>query len=94
MTPKSLEGGTEMATSAANERQELAQRTSDGIQVTLLWTKSTNAITIVVIDSHFAEQLEFAVDGRSALDAFNHPYAYAAAHRARNAPASQLAATR
>jgi len=25
-----------------------------------------------------AEQLEFEVDGSAALDAFNHPYAYAA----------------
>ena len=73
-----------MTTSAANVRRELAQRTSDGIEVTLLWTKSTNVITIAVIDSHSGEELEFDVDGTSALDAFNHPYAYAAADRVRS----------
>ena len=73
-----------MATSAANVRRELAQRTSDGIEVTLLWTKSTNVITIAMIDSHSGEELEFDVDGTSALDAFNHPYAYAAADRVRS----------
>ena len=73
-----------MTRSAANERRELAQRTSDGIEVTLLWTKSTNVITIAVIDSHSGEELEFEVGGTSALDAFNHPYAYAAADRVRS----------
>ena len=73
-----------MATSAGNVRRELAQRTSDRIEVTLLWTKSTNVITIAVIDSHSGEELEFDVDGTSALDAFNHPYAYAAADRVRS----------
>jgi hypothetical protein len=84
ITPRSLEGGTEMVTSATSERRELAQRTSDGIEVTLLWTKSTNVITIAVIDTHSAEELEFEVDGASAVDAFKHPYAYAAADRVRS----------
>jgi hypothetical protein len=84
ITPRSLEGGSEMTTSAANERRELAQRTSDGIEVTLLWSESTNAITIAVIDSHSAEEIEFEVDGSSALDASNHPYAYAATDRVRS----------
>jgi hypothetical protein len=73
-----------MVTSATCERRELAQRTSDGIEVTLLWTKSTNVITIAVIDTHSAEELEFEVDGASALDAFKHPYAYDAADRVRS----------
>jgi hypothetical protein len=68
-----------MTTSRATEQRELAQRTSDGIEVTLLWTKPTNVVTVAVIDSHSAEELEFKVDGRLALDAFYHPYAYAGA---------------
>jgi hypothetical protein len=83
-----------MTTSATTGRRELAQRTSDGIEVTLLWTESTNVITIAVIDSRSADELEFEVDGTSALDAFNHPYAYAATHRAHSADAPRLAATR
>ena len=83
-----------MVTSATNERRELAQRTSDGIEVTLLWTESTNVITIAVIDTRSAVVLEFEVDGTAALDAFNHPYAYAATQRAHSARAPRLAATR
>ena len=83
-----------MTTSATTGRRELAQRTSDGIEVTLLWTESTNVITIAVIDTRSAEELEFEVDGAFALDAFNHPYAYAATHRAHSADAPRLAATR
>jgi hypothetical protein len=88
ITLRSFEGGPEMATSAATERRELAHRTGDGIEVTLLWTKSTNRIAIAVADSHSGEELEFEVDGSRALDAFNHPYAYAAAVRAHSAPAT------
>ena len=67
-----------MATSAAIEQRELAHRLDNGIEVTLLWTESTNTVTIVVIDTHSDEELEFEVEGSRALDAFNHPYAYAA----------------
>ena len=77
-----------MATSTATERRELAHRTGDGIEVTLLWTKSTNMIAIAVADTHSGEGLEFEVDGSRALDAFNHPYAYAATVRAHSAPAT------
>jgi hypothetical protein len=93
IAPMSFEGGAEMATSTT-ERRELAQRTADGIEVTLLWTESTNAVTIAVIDSHSAEELEFEVDASCALDAFNHPYAYAAAQGVRTAPATRLATAR
>lgn len=67
-----------MTATAFSERRELAHRTGDGIAVTLFWTKSTDRVTIAVFDSHIDERLEFDVSGRDALDAFNHPYAYAA----------------
>jgi hypothetical protein len=68
-----------MITTAFTERRELAHRTSDGIEVTLFWSKATDRVTIAVLDSHSEESLEFDVDGSAALDAFTHPYAYAAA---------------
>ena len=34
-----------MTTTARPERRELAHRTSDGIEVTLFWTKATNSVT-------------------------------------------------
>ena len=70
-------------TTAFVERRELAHRTSDGIEVTLFWSKATNRVTIAVLDSHFDERLEFDIDGSAALDAFNHPYAYATTHACR-----------
>src|SRR5947209_17560184 len=92
ITLMSFEGGMEMTTSTATQRRELAQRTGDGIEVTLLWTESTNSVTLAVIDSHSAEELEFEVDAGCALDAFNHPYAYAAARRVRSADTTRVAA--
>lgn len=71
-----------MTATAFTERRELAHRTSDGIEVTLFWSKTSDRITIAVIDTRSYEILEFEVDGGAALDAFNHPYAYAAALRA------------
>ena len=67
-----------MTTSAATDRRELAHRSTNGIDVTLLWTKARNVVTIAVVDSHSGEELEFDIAGFRALDAFNHPYAYAA----------------
>ena len=69
------------ATITPTERRELANRTSDGIEVTLFWTQATDRVTVVVWDSHIDETLEFDVAGCDALDAFNHPYAYAATRR-------------
>ena len=83
----SFEGGRDMTTSTATERRELAQRSSYGIEVTLFWTESTNLVTIAVIDLHSADELEFEVDGSAALDAFDHPFAYAATRRVRDAHA-------
>jgi len=68
-----------MTATALTDRRELAYRTIDGIDVTLFWTKRSDQITIAVVDTRSDEALEFDVDGSAALDAFNHPYAYAAA---------------
>ena len=73
-----------MTAAAFTERRELAHRTSDGIEVTLFWSKTTNRVTVAVLDSHSEEGLEFDVDASSALEAFKHPYAYAATTHARN----------
>ena len=78
-----------MTAATHTERRELAHRTSDGIDVTLFWTEATNRVTIVVVDSHIDESLEFDVNGRDALKAFRHPYAYAATGRS-HIPATVL----
>ncbi|MBV9943809.1 MAG: hypothetical protein JO262_16900 [Solirubrobacterales bacterium] len=68
-----------MTATGFTERRELAHRTTDGIDVTLFWSKPSDRITVAVVDTRSEEALEFEVDGGAALDAFNHPYAYAAA---------------
>ena len=67
-----------MSATAFTERREVAHRTRDGIEVTLFWSKPSNRVTIAVLDSVRDESVEFEVEGNAALDAFNHPYAYAA----------------
>lgn len=81
-------------TTASTQRRELDHRTTNRIDVTLFWTETTNAVTVAVIDTLSSEALEFEVAGTMALDAFNHPYAYAATHQVRNLRATRLAATR
>ena len=72
-----------MTTTELTERRELAHRTNDGIDVTLFWSKPSNRVTISVVHARSATALEFDVDGADALDAFYHPYAYAATGGAR-----------
>jgi hypothetical protein len=57
-------------------RTELAHRTGDGIDVYLFWNEPTNRVTVRLVDARTDDGFEFEVDGRNALDAFNHPYAY------------------
>ncbi|MGH2920210.1 MAG: hypothetical protein ACRDLS_16690 [Solirubrobacteraceae bacterium] len=57
--------------------RELAYRKNDGIQVALLRQPADSAVTILVEDMRTGVALEFDVAGEDALDAFDHPYAYA-----------------
>jgi hypothetical protein len=70
-----------MTATGFSDRRELAHRSSDGIEVTLFWSKPSTQVTIAVLDTRSNETLEFEIDGSAALDAFNHPYAYAASTR-------------
>jgi hypothetical protein len=67
-----------MTTTTITRRTELAHRTSDGIDVYLFWNQPTGRVTVSVLDARTDDSFELEVDGRHALDAFNHPYAYAA----------------
>ena len=69
-------------------RRELASRASNGIEVSLFWSRHDNRVTVEVFDEQLGEGFELDVDAADALDAFNHPYAYAAA---RGIPASAAA---
>ncbi len=57
--------------------RELDHRTSDGIEVTLLWNAKTKGVFVLVAEREGC-RFEFQVPPADALDAFHHPYAYAA----------------
>jgi hypothetical protein len=59
------------------DARELDARSSDGIDVTLLWSQATNRVWISVVDEKRGDWFEQDVHPALALDAFQHPYAYA-----------------
>ncbi len=68
------------ATHTIPARRELAQRSSNGIEVLLLWSPADDSLAVVVLDE-VMESFELVVSAHEALDAFDHPYAYAAQRR-------------
>jgi hypothetical protein len=60
------------------QARELASRENDGLAVLLLWHPWKDAVTVSVADSRTGDRFELAVDRERALDAFYHPFAYAA----------------
>ena len=59
------------------DARELDSRSSDGIDVTLLWSEQANRVWIAVVDEKTGDWFEQDVHPALALDAFRHPYAYA-----------------
>jgi hypothetical protein len=57
---------------------ELDHRVADGVHVTLLWSPATDRVTVEVVDEGRGERFEIDVPKHRAMDAFHHPYAYAA----------------
>jgi hypothetical protein len=76
-----------MNTTSTSDVRELDHRSSDGLEITLFWSASTNHVFIAVKDEHHGTSIEIEVDPAHARDAFLHPFAYAQA-----ADASRLAA--
>jgi hypothetical protein len=72
-----------MSATTIDVRRELAHRRNDGIEVFLFWSPTADRVTVEVFDARRGEDFEFDVDGRDALDAFHHPYAYAAVRTVR-----------
>ena len=58
-------------------RRELAYRNQNGLEVTLLWDPRSNEVCVEVIDQLDDSGFRLPIAGHLALDAFNHPYAYA-----------------
>jgi hypothetical protein len=58
--------------------RELAHREANGIEVVLLWNSVADRVRICVSDEHSGAYFEFQPNPWHALDAFYHPYPYAA----------------
>jgi hypothetical protein len=63
---------------ATLQTRELAARDSDGISVRLLWHPRENALAVSVEDARVGDFFQVAIAPDRALDAFYHPFAYAA----------------
>lgn len=57
--------------------KELAQRISNGVEVSLVWSEEEDALRVLVLDTATGEELEVAAPREKALDVFYHPFAYA-----------------
>jgi hypothetical protein len=57
---------------------ELAERTGDGVAVSLLWRREDNRLKVAVYDTTTGAQFELDAHPENALDVFYHPFAYAA----------------
>lgn len=58
---------------------DLASRNAAGIEVSLLWRRATNTVSVYAVDEREGTAVEFVVDACDAMDAFWHPFAYAPA---------------
>jgi hypothetical protein len=67
-------------TAAPSPYRELAFRANDGVEVGLYWSSDDDRLVLVVDDARSGDLFELRVSAAEALDAFEHPYAYAA-HR-------------
>lgn len=66
-----------MTTTAINDWKELASRGTDGLAVSLLWSKAADQVRVTVADERFDAEFHLNVPGACALDAFYHPFAFA-----------------
>jgi hypothetical protein len=55
--------------------RELASRSGDGLQISLVWSKSADRVQVTVCDERLREPFDIPIDGADALSAFHHPFA-------------------
>jgi hypothetical protein len=71
--------------------RELDRRSSDRIDVALLWRESDNRVFVTVADHRTGARFDIALrDDDRALDVFHHPFSYAAARGIETDPAAAL----
>ena len=63
--------------------RELAERASSGTLVRLFWRQGTRELWVEVWEPEFDVTIVIPAEPEHALEAFQHPFAYAAAHGVR-----------
>jgi hypothetical protein len=59
--------------------RELAHRSNDGVDITLLWEQESDSLSVAVHDERSATSLVLVVEnGTEGLDVFRHPFPHAA----------------
>lgn len=58
-------------------KEELAQRSDNGMHVKLLWSRADNRLAVEVSDTRSGRHFELEAPRDRALDVYYHPYAYA-----------------
>ena len=64
----------------SSRHTELAYRETDGIEVTLLWNRRSDRLTVSVLDARTGEFFELEAPRDKSLVVFHHPYSDAAHH--------------
>jgi hypothetical protein len=65
-----------MAMSNLGPARELAQRSNNGVDVTLLWHPEADDLTVCVCDDRNGAYFEIHPEPYMALEIYYHPYAY------------------
>jgi hypothetical protein len=71
--------------------RELAERTSNGTLMRLLWLQGTRELWVEIREPELDVTIVIPAEPERALEAFHHPYAYAAAHGVLSQAAEPLA---
>ena len=64
-------------TNSLNNSRELDARRGDGLDIRLLWNPADDTVTVTVADVRTEELFIIPVASHEALEAFQHPFAYA-----------------
>jgi hypothetical protein len=59
-------------------RRELAHRSADGVDVTLLWWPVDDSVSVRVLDRDSGRNYEIPARRDQAMNAFHHPFVYSA----------------
>jgi hypothetical protein len=81
--PATLRERALMSSNTKKPTRELAQRLSGTVEVLLLWHPAIEQVELSVCDLATGTGFHLDVAPDNALDAFHHPYAYAASREAR-----------